>query len=638
MKKNKTNLIIIAFSILSMIFMIHIGSIIGGKLKVDFTEENLFTLSDGSKAILKQLTSPLKATLYYSKTAANKGSEGIKTFNLYSEYINSLLKEYAANSRNNLKLEFVDPRPDTKEEEAAVAAGLKRFNLTESETYIFGLVIENESGNKKIIEFFDPAGQENIEYNITKLIYSINNPRKKTIGVLSSLPVLQEDVSPYMMQMMQMQGRKVERSWIFTQLLKEFFTLKKINTEVESIEAVDALLIIHPKGFSEKTLWAIDQYVMDGGSVLALVDPNAITDTTSPANPMQGPKASSSDLNRISRQWGVELIDNQYAGDKYLTGKGRFSANSAPARILPLLNCNQKCTSVHKDAISSQLSNLMLIYPGAFKKVDFIKDVSITPILTTTDKGNTYTAEGYEFSNPAALWEKFSEGTKPLVLGYKIIGKFKSAYPTGITVDVDNKDKKSNVKTKTLTGLTASTKEAAIIMFSDVDFIHDQFAFKQNMFGTSISNNNSTLVMNALESLAGSKNLMSVRSKGKLNRSFDVIDKIEFEADQRTKNKVTLISGRIQKFQKELNMLGRAANENNIALIQNESIRKKKQLNRAIAKLKSELREAKREGRESIEIIGKRLQYINTLLIPMILVFIGFGIYRRRQKLINKQS
>ena len=175
-------------------------------------------------------------------------------------------------------------------------------------------------------------------------------------------------------------------------------------------------------------------------------------------------------------------------------------------------------------------------------------------------------------------------------------------------------------------------------MFSDVDFIHDQFAFKQNMFGTSISNNNSTLVMNALESLAGSKNLMSVRSKGKLNRSFDVIDKIEFEADQRTKNKVTLISGRIQKFQKELNMLGRAANENNIALIQNESIRKKKQLNRAIAKLKSELREAKREGRESIEIIGKRLQYINTLLIPMILVFIGFGIYRRRQKLINKQS
>ncbi len=627
--KNKENYLKIILGLLSMTFMIYVGSTIFKKVRVDFTQENLYTLSKGTKSILSKLDSPIKLKLYYSKTAANKGTEGLRAFNNHFLYVQELLRQYVGNSRNNLSLTIIDPRPDTPEEEDALVYGLKKFNLTETERYFFGLVAENESGTEKIIEFFDPNQKDKLEYQLTKLIYTVLNPQKKNIGIISSLEVMTEDLSPYMAQIMRMQGKNVDESWMISKMLGEFYNVKSIDKEADAISGVDTLVIIHPKGFPEKTLFAIDQYLMKGGKLLVFVDPLAVSDRSGNT----GAISSSPDIGfkKLMDKWGVEAKGNTFAGDKYLSGIGRFNPNMPAGRLLALLECNEQCTDTYKDNITSGINKTTFVYPGVLttKEIDGVKH---SPIISTTDKGNSYIAQNYELNNPSALWNKFSEGSEPVVIGYRSVGKFKSAFPDGIKKDVDKdkKDQKSKKDDEKKAVLKESSKESAIVVFSDVDFISDQFAFKETFLGAAVANDNSTVFLNSVEALTGDIDLMSVRSKGRINRSFDVINKIELEAEKRTADKVKEINGSIVRFQNELNQLGRKANDGNIAVLQNEGVRKKKELAKKIAILKKELRMVKREGREKIEGIGKFFQYLNTLFVPLIIV--GFGIFYSRKR------
>ena len=636
MRNKNENFIKAILSLLSMVFLIYIGSNTLKWIKVDLTEEKLYSVSKGTRTILQKLDSPIQLKLYYSKIAANKGSEGLRNFNNHFNYVRELLKEYIRYSRNNLSLQIIDPRPDTPEEEDAIAYGLKKFQLTDTEKYFFGLVAENETGTEKVIEFFNPQDRDRLEYDLTKLIYTIQNPQKKTIGILSSLDVMSDnDMNPYMAQIMRMQGRKVQDSWVVIRLLRDFYEIKKIDKETEDITNIDTLVIIHPTGFPEKTLFAIDQYLMKGGNLVVFVDPYSIIEAQAKAQAgLQSTFNSPDDgFKKLMDKWGTEAPEHLFAGDKYLSGIGQVSRYQGPQRLLALLSCNSKCSAPHKDPISSGVNNATFVYPGVLRKKE-VEGLTVTPVLSTSDKGNSYTAHRHELNNPSLLWNQFSEGDKPVVLAHKIIGQFKTAFPQGITTE-KTKDKK-NKKNKTL--LTEGQKESAIVVFSDVDFISDSFAFKKSIFGLSAANHNSTLFLNAIEALLGDVDLMSVRSKGRINRSFDVIEQIEFTAEKKTEAKVKEINANIVRVQSELNQLGKQANEGNIAILQNEGLKKKKELAKKIALLKKELRSVKREGREKIETIGKIFQYINTLLGPLLIILGGVWYSRRRKQHMNRNS
>jgi ABC-2 type transport system permease protein len=621
------NYLKVFLGLFSMSLLIFIGSSMLNRAKVDITEEGLYTLSKGSKSILGKIDSEVKLKLYYSKTAANKGTEGLREFNNHFLYVNELLREFVAHSRNNLILEVIDPRPDTPEEEDALAYGLKKFHLTDTEKYFFGLVAENESGSEKIIEFFDPNQKDKLEYDLIKLVYTTLNPQKKTIGIISSLEVLKEDMSGYMEQIMRMQGREVEQSWIVTQLLREFYNVKKIEKDASDISGLDTLVVIHPKGFEEKTLYAIDQYVMKGGNLLVFVDPHVVTDRSE--KPGETSKSPDQGFKNLMEKWGINLKENTFAGDKYLSGTGRFNPNMPATRLLPLVNCNGLCVSEYKDTVTSGVEKATFVFPGVLE-VKNLEGIKYSPLIGTTSRGNSYQAQGWQLNNPQMLWNSFKEGSKPVVMGYKALGKFKTAFPNGY-----NKQKKKDKKNL----LKESKKESAIIVYSDVDFLTDQFAFRNSFLGPAIANDNNEIFLNSVEALSGNVELMSVRSKGRINRSFDVIEAIEFEAEKATATKVKEINVSIGRFQAELNELGKKANEGNIALLQNEGLRKKKELAKKIAMLKRELREVKREGREKVEAIGKFFQYLNTLLMPLVVIGIGFYYSRRRnRKLVKKEQ
>ncbi len=594
----------------SMVFSIYIGSSIFKSYKLDLTEEKIYSLSKGSKELLKKINFPIHLKLFYSKKATRQGSEGLRLFNNHFLYVRELLKEFVENSNNQISLEIIDPRPDTEEEEDALSYGLKKFQLSESEKYFFGMVATSTSGGEKIIEFFNPYEKDKVEYNLSKLIYSMMDSRKKTIGILSGIPVAKDQMNPYMAQIMQMQGKPVIQPWIITNLLKENYKIIDIDTKTADLKGLDALIIIHPKNFSRETLYEVDQFLLKGGKILLLVDPMAVSDKKN-----AGEESFSPDENFSSfiKNWGISIKKDIYVGDKYLAGVGRFSPSSPTMRILPLVNCDHRCNQTFKDILTFRLDNIQMILPGYIEIIEN-ENLTYSPILSTTAKGNTYYAKEKEFQNTKLLLKRFKEGSRPINLAYKIHGEFDSYFAEGI-------NNKKHIK--------ASLKKGLVIVIADVDFISDQLAFERNFLGVSEKNDNYSFFTNSVESLLGDLSLLSIRSKGLKDRSFKLINEIEIESEKKTYSKVDQIQKNIARYKQEMERV--EPDKKSSSILNDDQLKKKKKLIKKIAKLKLELREVKREGREKIENLGKKLQAINTLVIPFIVILIGFFLYYKRK-------
>ena len=222
-------ILIIAFSAIS------VCQSIGERWKVDITDQKLYSLSKGTKAILGRLRQPITAKLYYAKTAALQGPDQIRYFNNYYEFVRALLEEYAAASKGMFKLEVIDPRPFSDDEEQAMQYGLKRFPITQEENFFFGLVLSTQFGVDKVIPFFSPDRQNFVEYDISYLIDTAITREKKRIGILSSLPVMGEDMSGYMAQMMRMQGQQPRGPWTIMEQLRRQYEVTSVPADVNDI-------------------------------------------------------------------------------------------------------------------------------------------------------------------------------------------------------------------------------------------------------------------------------------------------------------------------------------------------------------------------------------------------------------------
>ncbi|MEN6333753.1 MAG: GldG family protein, partial [Phycisphaerales bacterium] len=251
---------------------------VGARLNVDVTDQGLYTLSDGTKAILGKLNQPITAKLFFARKAAMKAPDQIQYFNNYFEFVKALLDEYVAASGGKVKLQVIDPRPFSDDEEQAMRLGLQKFPITENENFFFGLAIQTQFGVDKVIPFFSPDRHNFVEYDISYLIDTAITKQKKKIGVMSSLPVMGQDASDYMAQMMRMQGQQPEPPWTFVEQLKNKYDVVTVPTDANEVNDVDILIVVHPKDLPEKTQFAIDQYVLKGGRTIVCVDPHCISD------------------------------------------------------------------------------------------------------------------------------------------------------------------------------------------------------------------------------------------------------------------------------------------------------------------------------------------------------------------------
>ncbi len=623
---------------------------IGKSLKVDVTEQNLYTLSDGTKAILDKLNQPVKVKLYYAKTAALKGSDQIQYFNNYYQFVKALLEEYASEAKGMIDLQIIDPRPFSEDEVQALRYGLKRFPITEEESFFFGLVVQTQFGVEKVIPLFSPDRQSFVEYDISYLIDTAVTRQKTKIGILSSLPVMGSDVSGYMAQMMQMQGQRPKRSWTLVEQLRRQYEVKGIAADVDGIQDVDILLVIHPKDLPEKTLFAIDQFVLKGGRAVVCVDPHSFADTPDQMEMQRGvPSSQNSDMNRLLRNWGVEMPPKTLAGDRNLALKASLMENQRPQQIIGFLELTPQCFNPDS-VVTADLNQIRMLFPGVLKEVnnsdnkeDDIK-IDRRPLLLTTNRGNSWTLSSpYELMmlDPSQLMQKFVDGTEPVTMGYLLTGKFKSSFPEGIEVEVETgagessgeseePEEEKKAEKKRVTGVTEATEDCTVAVFADVDFISDMVAYQRTFIGNIAVGDNATLMLNTIDELRGSSDLISIRSRGNFRRPFVVVDNIEKQAERATAEEEARINAEIAGFKNELNNIIASAKEGEEDIIGSSIIQKKKDLELNLHDAQRKLRGVKMKKREQIESLGKILQNFNMLMTPAVILIIAIVLGVRR--------
>ncbi len=268
-----------------------------------------------------------------------------------------------------VQLEVIDPRPFSQEEEQAMRYGLQRFPITQEENFFFGLVMQTQFGVEKTIPFFSPDRHNFIEYDISYLIDTAITKQKKKIGIMSSLPVMGQEMSDYMARMMQMQGQQPEPPWTIVEQLKNKYEVKSVPTDVNDINDVDILLVVHPKNLSEKTQFAIDQFVLKGGRTMVCVDPFCWMDRPQ-RNPMQMTQQDqSSNLDRLLRSWGLQMSANTFAGDRALAIEAPLSRNQRAEKVIGFLGLTADCFN-KGSVISTNLNQLRLLFAGVLNEVD----------------------------------------------------------------------------------------------------------------------------------------------------------------------------------------------------------------------------------------------------------------------------
>ncbi len=644
---------------------------LGRSLKVDITGQRIYSLSSGTKAILAKLHQPIRVKLYYAKTAALEAPDQIRFFNNYYEFVKALLQEYVAHSKGIVELEVIDPRPFSEEEVDALRYGLRRFPITQEENFFFGLVVQTQFGVEKVIPFFSPDRQSFVEYDISQLIDSAITRQKTKVGVMSSLPVMGEDVSGYMAQMMRMQGKQPRPPWVLVEQLRSKYEVTQVPTDVNDINDVndiDILLVIHPKDLPERTLFAIDQFVLKGGRTIVCIDPHCVADQPDRMQMQMGRQpAQNSNLAPLLSTWGLEMPDNTFAGDRILALKAPIGGQR-PETIIGFLGLLPELAEQFKpqgwrgcyntdNVITASLNEVRVLFAGVLREaVDSNEPaepaeaaagrIQRTPLLMTTTTGNGWKIGGpYELMFPDAerLMSKFVEGTEPVVMGYLLTGRFKSSFPDGIEVEVESADDESEESAdkaqdpnkpkqtkKRIEGLKQATQDGAVVVFSDVDFISDMLAYQPTFFGNVIVGDNSALLLNAIDDLVGSSDLISIRSRGNFQRPFARVDAIEQQAEKETAEEVAKLNAEIAGFTSELQKILTSANEDEAEVVGSSIVNKQREIELKKREAQRQLRQVRMTRRERIEHLGNRLRDFNMLAAPTVILAIAVVLGIRR--------
>ncbi|MBL7219153.1 MAG: GldG family protein [Phycisphaerae bacterium] len=621
-----------------------------GGAQVDFTSGGLYTLSDGTKSILGKLNQTITLKLYYARVAAMKGPDQIRFWNNYYLYVRDLLEEYTRLSGGKIKLELIDPRTYSADEEEAIRNGIKRFPISDDESFYFGMLATTELGKDDVIEFFEPNRQELVEYDVSKIISSLMQRKKRKIGIVSSLPVMgPANMSPYMMQMMRMQGRQPDPPWTITRQMQIDYEVQSLKLDTHEVpDDIDFLMVIHPKNLDQKARFAIDQFVMKGGKLMVFVDPHCLADRPprDPRNPYAGlSHHAGSDLNNLLINWGVVVATKKIAVDRAVATK----TGRPPQAFLPYLTLNSECVNA-SEAMVAKINDVRMLFAGAISRHGGYS--TFRPLLSTTKTGSTWLpkdATSLNMPDAQKIQKEVRDGTEPVVLACLLTGKFTTNFPTGIEVERDGADDETpdtqpattrpattqpattqpattqpKDKTKRIEPVKESAEGAMVLVVSDVDILTDMLCYDRSFFGMAQSGSNVPFVLNALEFLSGSKDLISIRSRGRFSRPFTVVDEIERETDRQTQEEIDAVNAKIKGYQSELDALGKkSGSEQDAAVLQEAVLAKRRQIEADITAANRQLRDLKSIRREKVEALEFKLKIYNIAAASAILLLIA---------------
>lgn len=625
--------------LIALLAILIAGNVVLGNFRVrtDLTQDRIYTLSDGTLAILNKLDSPLTIKLFFTSDSP----EIPPPLKHFGREVEDLLREYEIAAKGNIVLEKYDPRPDSDAEEWAERYGLigQRMDMMGPNLYL-GLV--GVKGNiYETIPFLDPRKEQLMEYDITRMIARAAITRKPALGIMSSLPVMGVSTMPFAMPGEPGPGN--QPAWIAFQELSQDYDVRQISSDTTAIDAdIDVLIIVHPKEFSPGTFHAIDQFILRGGSLLAFVDPLCLAD----ANLSRQGKAismsrPSSDLGPLTSAWGVTYDPNKVLADlaaSTLITQGNNREDDSPVFLsLRPSNINETNT------ITTQLESLIMACAGTFFCADSA-DLSTDRLLVSSAQSQLINSM-FAQMGAESIRRDFKSGNERHALALRLHGRFKTAFPDGKpTSDADLKkddnDKQANTsENETPADDTDSLKESikpgTVIIVGDVDMLYDQFAVQELIFfGQPVYqpiNDNINFLANAVDQLAGGSDLAAIRSRGRFDRPFHRVIALQREAQERWLMQEKALQEELESTRERLEALQSKKDKSQRFILSPEQQEELERFRQEEMKTQQELKRVRKNLREGIERLGVRVKVINILLMPAIVCLTGvsFGLYRQ---------
>jgi len=619
--KNKLGYVTLLLIVLAFVVAVVAANAWLRGMRVDLTENNLYTLGEGTQAVLDDIDEPINLYFFFS----NEATANLPSLRTYSTRVREMLEEFAARApEGKLVLNVVDPQPFSEEEDRAEQLGLQSAMVGQGgEAVYFGLAGTNSVGTSDRIPIFDPRKESFLEYDIARLVYNLATTDKTVVGLLSSAPI-GGGFDPLSQQPAQ--------PWVVVEQAKQLLEVRTLPASVLSIDDdVDVLWIVHPAMLDDSTLYAIDQFVMRGGRALVFVDPNAeALAGPDPSGLGIGGSASTSTLGRLFDAWGVKFdTANVVADNRYgLSISSRFQ----PVRHIGLIGLDADAMS-QDDPITSGLGTVNFGVAGHFELAEGAK-ATLTPLLKSSVESELMPAERFQFlPDPEELLKGFTPSGKEYTLAARLSGPLSSAFPDGPPAA---EGREAPVDAALAGKHLASTENANLVLVGDVDVLSDRLWVQaQNFLGQRIYNafaNNGDFVINALDNLSGSAALIGLRSRATYTRPFTTVEGLRRRADLEFRATEQRLEAELTQTEQRLGELQQSRSDGNSLLMSPEQQTEIQRFLDEQVRIRQELRAVRRNLDADIERLGTWLKAINIVLMPVLLTLAALGIVVMRRK------
>jgi ABC-type uncharacterized transport system involved in gliding motility auxiliary subunit len=598
-------------------------NLLGGLFKVrsDLTENKLYTLSSGTKKILNKLDTDVVIRFYFSKDNASVPVP-LRT---YAQEVQDLLEEYQQFGHGRIKVVKLDPKPDSDAEDSANLDGIEGQEVNLTDKVYLGIAVSCLDA-KTTIPYLSPDRETLLEYDLSRAISSVANPKKTVIGVMSALPVTGRAAPPMMMQ----QRQQSSQPWIFLTELEQNYVVHDIPMTTDKIDDdVSVLLLVHPQGISDQAQFAIDQFLLRGGKMVALLDPFSFVEAQT-AGPYGGAAGYDSTLDKLLPAWGIQFSATKILADPaFATQVQRESEVQSDPTILSVTS-----DGINKqDALGAAINDLLMPFAGVFtgKPVEGLKE---DVLVKSSNQAGLVDASLLQ-AGADAVRKGLKSDNISYPIAIRLSGKFKTAFPNGKPTPKGPPEPSPGPKSAAASSPSPTPKgespkegqSGVVILVGDADFAYDAIAGRTQQVLTQTvfvpSNGNLNFIQSCVEQLAGDSDLIGIRSRSSGNRPFVVVNKMEAAAEERYQSKIDQLEDNLNQTRQKLASLQTGKQTDQRTLLSPEQQAEIKKFQENEANVSQELKQVRKNLRQEIDSLQNNVKWIDIAGMPVLVTLIG---------------
>lgn len=607
--------IVIAGVLLVLLFFgINLAASALPALRIDATQGQIYTLTDASRRIARAPEEPINLTLFYSERLAR----GRGQIAIFGQRIRETLQEYARASDGKILLTIIDPEPFSDEEDAATAAGVEGVSVGDAgEKFYLGLIGTNATNGREAIPFFDMSRERFLEHDISRMIVTLAQAKRRSVALVTSLPMEGGfEIDQRTQQPRQTRGYRVLEE------LQDQFDVQSIGQDFADIPAnVDALWLVHPTSLSDAAQRALNAYLMNGGRMLVMVDPNCETDPAAAQTRQMGGTPKVASQTDLLEKWGVVMKPGVIAADKTYATRIAMGGPDAPPLAYVAWPTFEGDAFNKLDAVTGVLTRVTMASPGVLTLSDAASGLTFEPLVeTTTDAMELAVDSLASPPDPGALLSIFTSGGEQLTVAARVSGPFTSAF-SDVGPTEEGQEPRAIPPAKALDG-------AMLIVIADADIAADGLWMQeQRMGGFPIIRklaDNADLIANAIDSLTGSSDLIQVRARREVTRPFTLVETMRRRADEQYLAEQQLLEAKLR--QAEERILQLQTSQGDQLVFTPEVQKELDQVRDEALNTRRQLRQVRLNLRQDVEKLGVQLQLINSALVPVLVAIGGVGV------------